>query len=302
MRHKDLPVERWQYLVQVGLWPKKSVFDPIGWISNFESKDAKYALRLLEGFTYFAPDLMAQMFRTAFLSLSQIVVTDKSEYLSAQRQWQSFVDSVLIVRVTGETPNDSDSGYIYSRLARTKLGIPEDRIVTHREAASLVVHDSPPCNIVFVDDFVGSRRQFIETWKRPHDVAGFEASFEQISKLSGIRSHFYYCPVICTEDGKTNIGRSCPDVKVVPAHFYDSRHSALSSDSVIWRDDMRLVGPEFVRNASERAGLQDLNGEQGCWQGFQKLGLALGFNEYAPDATLPIFTTTKNGWKPLIRF
>ncbi|WP_215410254.1 hypothetical protein [Janthinobacterium sp. JC611] len=302
MTQKELPVERWQYLVQVGLWPKKSIFDPVGWMSNFEDKEIKLALRLLEGFTYFSHELMAQMFRTAFLSLSQVVVTDKSDYLGAQQQWQSFVDSVLIVRVTGEIPNDSDSGYIYARLARTKLGIPEDRIVTHENASILMTHGSPPCNIVFVDDFVGSGRQFIETWKRPNNVAGIEASFEQISKLAGLTGRFYYCPVICTEEGKKNIERDCPTVKIVPAHFYDSRHSALSTDSEIWRKDMSSEGPEFVREVSFRAGLRDLNGEQGCWQGFQKLGLALGFNEYAPDATLPIFTTTINGWKPLIRF
>jgi hypothetical protein len=302
MTQRELPVERWQYLVQVGLWPKKSIFDPVSWMSNFEDDETKYALRLLEGFTYFSPDVMAQMFRTAFLSLSQIVVTEKSNYQTAQREWQSFLDSVLIVRVTGENPNDSDSGYIYSRLARTKLGIPEDHIVTHEEASVLMTHDDPPCNVVFVDDFVGSGSQFIETWKRPNNVAGIQASFEQISKLPGGKGRFYYCPVICTEEGKKNIGLFCSRVKIVPAHFFDSRHSALSSDSEIWRKDMRLAGPEFVRKASERAGLVDLNGEQGCWQGFQKLGLALGFNEYAPDATLPIFTTTRNGWKPLIRF
>ncbi|MYM29029.1 hypothetical protein GTP58_11930 [Duganella sp. CY15W] len=300
MRHKELPVERWQYLVQVGLWPPKRIFDPVGWMGNFDDEEIKYALRLLEGFTYFAPDLMAQMFKTAFLSLSQIIVTDKSSYSNAQKQWSEFVESVLIVRVTGESPNDSDSGYIYSRLARTKLGIPEERIVSHEEACYIIARDSSPHNIVFVDDFVGSGSQFIETWTRTNNIIGYAGSFEVISKLN-VKAKFYYCPVICTEEGKKNIKESCPNVIVVPAHFYSSRHSALSSDSVIWRDDMRITGPEFVRKASARAGLPDLDGEQGCWQGFQKLGLAIGFNEYAPDATLPIFTTTKNGWKPLIR-
>jgi hypothetical protein len=301
MRQREWPVERWQYLVQVGLWPKKSIFDPSGWMSNFAPDEEKFALRLLEGFTYFSPELMAQMFHSAFLSLSQIVIARKDQYREAQQQWQDFVSSVLIVRVTGETPNDSDSGYAYARLARTKLGIPEDRIVRHDEALMLITHNSPPCNVVFVDDFVGSGNQFVETWRRIYDVAGYDISFDIASKLEGNGSRFFYCPVICTETGKKNIADYCPDVKIISAHFFDSRHSVLANDSAIWREDMSVRGPEFVRVVSTRIGLPDLDGQVGCWRGFHKLGLALGFNEHAPDSTLPIFTTNINGWKPLIR-
>src|SRR5947208_14205280 len=41
--------------------------------------------------------------------------------------WRAFVDSVIVTRVTGEIPSDTDSGYTFARKARQLLGIPEER-------------------------------------------------------------------------------------------------------------------------------------------------------------------------------
>jgi hypothetical protein len=29
MSHRNLPIDRWRYLVDVGIWPKRATFDPI---------------------------------------------------------------------------------------------------------------------------------------------------------------------------------------------------------------------------------------------------------------------------------
>ncbi len=295
-----LPVDKWRYMVTTGLWPKKGNFDPNGWCSNFKNDELPLALRLLEGFTFFSDELVKQMFRSAFLSISQTVVSDKKYLSNARKQWSDFVESLVVVRVTGEVPTDSDSGFAFSRLARDVLLLNESRILSPEIAINHIARGHK-FNILFVDDFVGSGNQFNDTWKRKYSIPGGRLSFEEIQGYFGGGIRFFYCPVICTELGKNNIAQNCKAVEIMPAHIYTSRQSALSDDSAIWRDDMRTEGPEFVKNASMRAGIPDENGGENCWQGFHKLGLALAFSHGFPDATLPIFYHQLNNWKPLIK-
>lgn len=90
-------------------------------------------------------------------------------------------------------------------------------------------------------------------------------------------------------------------MKVAPAHMLPNTYSALTGESVIWRDDMKVAGPDFVERASANAGIPFRDGEEGCWKGYRKLGLALAFAHGWPDAILPIFTHQKIGWKPLLK-
>jgi hypothetical protein len=295
-----LPAERWRYLVDVQLWPKKANFDPVGWISNFTPEEKPYALRLLEGFTFFSQELVPQMFRSAFVNLSKLVLSQKNDLQQAKTEWAHFLSNVTVVRVTGENPNDSDSGFAFSRYARDYLGIPEKNILSP-EAALINFFLNPRGNLVFVDDFVGSGNQFIETWQRKYVIRQKLYSFEQIAAWGSGDIKFFYCPVICTEYGRNNIAPHCRQVQIVPAHFFDESQSTLTSNSAIWREDMQVEGPEFIKRASLQAGIPDLNGAVGCWRGFHKLGLALAFSHGWPDATLPLFYFNENNWKPLLR-
>ncbi|BCQ53755.1 hypothetical protein BLKGLAD_28170 [Burkholderia gladioli pv. gladioli] len=289
-------------MVATGLWPKRANFDPVSWMSNFGTGEQPLAQRLLEGFTFFSDELVKQMFRSAFLSLSSRVLSEKDDYPRARDEWTQFVDSMIVVRVTGEIPSDADSGFAFSRLARDVLMLPESRIASPEAVVNYLAKGGAG-NVLFVDDFVGSGNQFSDTWERNYRTeSGGLCSFKHISSQPDCKTRFFYCPVICTELGQTNIRQRCGNVvQITPAHFFGSRQSALSADSAIWRDDMRTEGPDFVRQASMRAGIPDLNGAEGCWQGFHKLGLALAFSHGCPDATLPVFYSDANGWKPLIR-
>ena len=301
MSHQNLPIERWKYFIDVGIWPKRANFDPINWMKNFSQDEIPLALRLLDGFTYFSHELVAQMFRSAFLNISQCIVLDKHNYSSAKDEWSSFIDSILVVRVTGEIPSDADSGFAFARLAREVLNIPERQILSPEEAIAYL-HSGRTYHVVFVDDFVGSGNQFGDTWERKYKLNSFTStSFKNVASLTRSNTKYFYCPVICTELGRGEVARRCPEVQIVPAHFYGGKHSALTADSDIWREDMKTEGPEFVRIASERAGIPDLNGDVGCWRGFYKLGLALAFQHGWPDATLPLFYSTSNDWRPLLK-
>jgi hypothetical protein len=247
--------------------------------------------------------MVTAMFRSAFLDLSQRVCLNSTDFSTACESWSHFLENTAIVRVTGESPNDSDSGYLFTRYAKQYLEIPENRIYTPESAARLVKLGQVN-RVVFVDDFVGSGDQFIKTWKRSLTVGGERLSFQSLSAATTLQARdteFYYCPLICTKFGAGEIASECPDVEIVAAHTLDPRQSALSPESFIWREDMALSGPTFVRKASERAGIPNLSGEVGCWSGYHALGLALAFDHGWPDATLPIFYHDKNGWLPLLK-
>lgn len=296
----DISSEQWKYFVDVGVWPRKVSFSPNEWIKNFSGDEIPLALRLLEGFTYFSEDMVKQLFRSSFVQISKSLVSSKDDLVKARLEWSRFLDSVYIVRVTGEQPSDADSGYLFARYSRDVLGIPEPQIVSPEQAIAALAA-KPDGNIVFVDDFVGSGNQFIDTWNRKYLIGQHRASFNDLANYAKDKVGFFYCPVVCTEKGRFNIGQNCPSVSLVTAHYYGAFHSALNADSFIWRDDMKGEGPDFVEKASLRAGIPFLDGAEGCWMGFHKLGLALGFSHGWPDATLPLFDFDKNDWRPLLR-
>jgi hypothetical protein len=294
--------ENWKFFVKAQLWPRAARFDPKGWLENFDAGDQKYAIRLLEGFTYFSSELVEALFCGAFQNLSQLVVQNKDNYFSASAQWNQFLESAIVVRVEGHYSSDADSAFIFTRIARDMVGIQEEQILPPAKALERL-RATPRGNVIFVDDFVGSGEQFENMWTKIHQLSDLAvASFKSLVATIGSHSvGFYYCPLVCTEVGYQHILGTCPLVKVVPAHILPDTYSALSDNSVIWRDDMRVAGPDFVKRASDKARIPFRDGQEGCWKGYRKLGLALAFAHGWPDAILPIFTHQENGWKPLLK-
>ncbi len=290
--------EQWSYFVKVGVWSQQVVkLDPKNWIRNFSEEEKPIALRLLDGFTFFSERMVHQLLWSNFEQLSKIVIKNKFDLSRAKEEWKEFIDSVYIVRVTGENPNDSDSGYLFARYARDIVGLREEQIIDP-SYVSYILHNVEGANIILVDDFSGSGNQFVESWNRSYRD---QPSLKEIAESCSDEHKFFFCPVICTEKSKKRIEEDCPQVTIVTAHYFGDIHSPLNSNSFIWRDDMKSEGPEFIKSASDRAGIYDLNGSVGCQTGFHRLGLALSFAHSWPDATLPLFYFNENGWKPLLK-
>jgi len=287
-----------EYFVDVRLWPLPNELNPLVWLANFRQDEKEHAVHLLGGFMYLSPDLIDQMFRSAFQSLSSSFYSRSDSFLSFQTKWRLFVESVVVTYVTGETPSPTDSGLTFARKARQVLGIDQARIMQPSDAIRRLMERPGP--VLFVDDFVGSGTQFVSTWRRQVDVSPDSGvSFERLATLRG--AEFYYCPLICTTYGYDNLKQACPSVHVSPAHVVSERYSALAPDSIIWPSHLRSTAVDFLRRASERAGIPDTDGNVNDWRGFRKLGLALALGDSVPDATLPIFYWEENEWKPLIR-
>ena len=282
--------------VDFQLWPLNTNLNPEAWLPNFGAAEIEHAVHLLNSFMYFSETLVDHIFASAFRNLSNLLFSTAGTFSNTQKIWAAFVRQVLVTYVTGEVPNASDSGYLFARKARQVLQLPENQIVTPPEALE-VLTQNPSTPIVFVDDFVGSGNQFIATWERKYQFASQDLSFSDLS-IPG--PQVFYCPAFCTEYGLGNINRKCPTVAVNAGNFLSKRYSALDVELLVWPEHLRSSASDFLRTASERAGIPDTNGAQDDWRGFHKLGLAIAFSHSVPDATIPLFYWEQNGWSPLV--
>ena len=274
-------IEKCDYFSDIGIWPKKTLLDPELWLSNFQDHEERHALYLLNAFMYFSTDLVDQIFSTSIRTIGRFMT---------RTQWKEFLDDVIVTLVTGEMPSPTDSGYGYTRKARA-LGIPDSRILSHEEALGRLMGGFKG-SVLFVDDFVGSGNQFVETWNRtpPNRFESFKAL------AAGSRAKFYYCPAFCTQVGLTKINRECPEVTVKAGVLIPNNYGAFAQDSIIWPSQLSNTAEDFLHSASLRAGILESR-----WRGFCSLGLTIAIEDSVPDATLPIIYWEENGWHPLMR-
>jgi len=291
---REFVLRRCRFFQDVQLWPLLEELDPKRWLSNFLDSEMDHAIHLLNAFMYFRQPLMDQLMRAAFQALSQLETWPSKPPFPSRIAWRSFLDNVLITRVTGEDPSDTDSGFRFQRMARQVLGIPENRILPPEKILRSIVRQGPR-SVVFVDDFVGSGNQFRMTWERQYALRpSLSLSFQNLASIMP-DNQFFYCPLICTEFGRQELSRSCPEAVICPAHFLPPQYSALVPDSIVWPEYLKDSAYAFLKQASARAGIPDTE-----WQGIGHLGLVLAFEHCVPDATLKIIYWNENGWKPLI--
>lgn len=293
--NREFVLAKCDYFVDVQLWPIRNELDPESWLSNFSESEAEHATHLLNAFMYFSESMVEQLFLGAFHDLSRHFYKRGEPLIRSQAAWRSFLDNVIITRVTGEAPSDTDSGFIFVRMARELLDIPEERILSPGDTLRhLILNGSSP--VVFVDDFVGSGNQFSDTWNRLEVIPGIGSlSFALLSNLL-LDAEFFYCPLIATEKGFKRLRKEFPDLRLHPTHVLSTKYSAFAADSVIWPKALQSTASAFLEAASLRAGV-----EKDEIAGFHDLGLTLAFAHGVPDATLPLFYSEKNGWKRLVK-
>ncbi len=202
--------------------------------------------------------------------------------------------------VTGESPHLSDSGILFARKAKRALGFREQDIVSP-DAAIADLMATPGLPLVFVDDFVGSGRQFEATWHRKVEcLDGTSRSFADL-RDGGQLTQAYYCNAVSTAAGLARIAENCPGVMVLPGNVVGVEASFTDDGTRQWPSQLREIGRRFIAGVAPRCGFLASDGTEEDWRGFDLLGLGLSFSHSTPDATLPIFHSERNGWKPLVR-
>lgn len=279
------------------LWPTRDKMDPQGWLGNFTDEELPYALVLLDAFLFYSESLVEALFLSAVQALSAEVTEKAISINHAQAQWSSFLARLRVTLVEGESPNPTDSGHLFARMARQVLGIDQAQIVEPDQALSTVRGD-PNTVVLFVDDFVGSGNQMRATWSRRYVSSGSgQASFAQLAGSGS--GTFYYVPVVATTTGMMKLDDACTGLRIRPTHVLDEAYSLTHPECFLWPDSLRPTARDMLFEMSKRAGITD-SYEYG-WEGFHDLALPLGFWHCVPDATLPLFFWDEGSWTPLLR-
>jgi hypothetical protein len=295
---REFVVAKSRYFVDVQLWPTSPELDTRGWLSNFEEAEIEHAVNLLNAFSFLNDHITDELFRSAVHGLSATTSKNSPSFMAAQGSWRDFMSSLIVTYVEGEAPNPTDSGYTFARKARQLLLLDEERQIFHPNDALSAALANRHRPVLFVDDFVGSGNQMIDTWERRYDlVGGATMSFSQLQQSRG--GGFYYCPLVCTTYGASRIRSLCTGLHLHPAHELDEKDSLTHSDSTLWPDNLKATSQDFLYRASERAGI--VASYSYGWKGFHDLGLAIAFKHSVPDATLPLYFWEQNGWHPLVR-
>lgn len=280
--------EKSRHFKEFAVWPVFADFDSELWLSNFNADEQEVAERLLANFSFFSERmtdaLLASAIHNYFGFLDQRVP-------SCGKMLNDYIDETAFVMCEGKTPHTTDSGHLFARKLRDRLHVPEKQIFSPREALDNISNFQ---RFVFVDDFAGSGNQFLETWHRLYG----SSSFSGINQSIGVEAA--YCCCIAAQKAKTAISSRAPTVVLSPAHQLSERHSALHPSSPIWHGFDAGKAVELIRRISLRAGYGAEDGSQSDWRGFHGLALTLAFSHGIPDASLPLFFSTRRNWKPLI--
>lgn len=298
------------FFTKAQVWPLHGRIDPREWLSNFEADELPYAHDLLGAFVYFNEALTTELFRSAVQRLGAHVLDFNKPPDVVQSDWRRFVGNVIVTAVRGEEPNPSDSGYAYVRMSRD-LGFEERQFMEAEGALRAMLapaaHPGERRAVVFVDDFVGSGNQFVDTWERKLEVyRGYHLSFQRLaaatSRVATPHPLFFYCPLICTEVGAARIRGTCPEVTLSPAHIIPPEYSALHPGSRIWDPSRASTAEAILHRIALRTGMHDTGGASvDDWRGFHSLGIALAIRDSIPDANLGVFRWDRNGWIPLFK-
>ncbi|KKB86809.1 hypothetical protein VW29_00710 [Devosia limi DSM 17137] len=286
-QRQHLLFERETHFRNFQLWPLANKLDLRRWLGNFENAEQEFALRLANAFCYFSDDAVDALFRASVQRYFNVLASRKT--LSATQP----LHRLAFVPVEGETPNTTDSGHLFARRLKKKMGVPEARILY---PANVIQSHSNYDTIIFVDDFVGSGNQMEETFRRSYEGQ----SFWELAHSRQMT--FGYCACVFTEKGLNRLRTNLPMLDLSPAHVTGEDYNLSLPSSSFWSGLEPSAIEAFLRSASARAGFTREDHSEEDWRGFHGLGLGVGFSHGIPDANLALFWSQRNDWKPLVRW
>ena len=140
---------------------------------------------------------------------------------------------------------------------------------------------------VFVDDFLGTGRQFRELVEQESLQWMFSSAY------------IVYAPFAAHEFGVRTLKKEFPQLRIASAELLDERHGIFEPRSRCFDDGINTpaAARDFYFELIQRKGLkvQQINS-----LGFGGLGLAYAFEHAIPDNNLPIlWALGKETWTPL---
>lgn len=285
-------VSRCEALKYSGFWASEPILRPKAWLNNFDKSDQFVAAMLLNRFTYYDDSLTDRLLMSSYNSLADGL--PKGPLAPSVSELLAGLETAVFTPVEGEKPNPTDSGNLLCRKARQVLGIPEDRVLSPTDA---LAQASNGRMVVFLDDFIGSGDQFIETWRR--ELTG--ASSKSFSEVYDEKPFCVaYITLVSTDFGLNRVHQKAPNVAVCPTHILGEGATYKGLKAEI---DLGQVEDFLIRYASQLRPREPFIAQEPRYRafGYKERGLLFGFEHSIPDATLPIFWSPGvSGWEPLI--
>lgn len=274
------------------LWAPEPRLNPRRWLQNFDPKDRATAAAILNRVIFLSNEAVDRAFALAFLRLQQSLARPGVERKTQIAEFLAHLDSALFCPTAGEDPSPADSGYIFTRATRDRLGIDERRLASTAEAKTLLTQDT---TIYFVDDCIGSGNQLVKVWRE-----NFSASHKQIG------FHAAALCVVATQEGLDRVSQDTP-IRVFPGHTLTERYSIKNLDSAAplsGHPEIQTEIQDLLRRTSGRLsfnGKTFIEGAQKSW-GFGEMGHSLIFEHSCPDWSLPVlWSEGSTDWHPLYR-
>jgi hypothetical protein len=285
-------------LKKSGIWAPEPQLRPTAWLENFpEGQERLLAAILLDNLVFYSDRALDRMLRAAYYHLEDDVLLGQ---VRCEGHPRAFLDSMVFTPIEGEIPRPADSGRTVCRKLRGILELGDQRFVDPAKALQEAQARRP---IVFVDDFLGSGQQLLQTWNRRY--SGVEPkSFADAYRLQTF-------PVFClapvaTETAIRNLTSQGVPVDIRPTHILDDGYSVQRMECPVLTPpiaDFANVMHSFLERHSRSLTLEPfLEGGDCPLYGFHELGLLYGSEFAVPDSTIPLVWAPGPGqWIRLVK-
>lgn len=272
-------------LKRSGIWAPEPKLRPSAWLNNFTANEERLlAAILLDNFIFYTDRAADRLLLSAFDQLEDDVLGGAISYPGHTAN--DLLRNFIFTPVEGENPRPTDSGKAMCGKLRDLAQVDDERFFDPHVALQCAASGTP---IVFVDDFIGSGQQLINTWKREY-LAGPTPSF---AAAYSARPFPAVCiAMVATDAAVRNVRGEGIPIEVVATHVLEDAYGIVHLDappvtpSII---DFQTSLRDFLRRHAPTLNLPTyLQAGDSPLYGFHELGLLFSFERKPPDSTLPI--------------
>lgn len=275
-------------LIDLGLWPvSQSRFD--GWLRQFCGQDERFfAASLLNQLTLRTAKQFESGLRALFRgSVSSEIFPDDDDLALATKLAGRAEPRIRLVPVICETDPPTKSGPLVLRRLQRILRINSKWMVWPWQASALI-DEGKVDHIIFVDDFLGSGRQFEK----------FAGQWGFSERRTGAK--YVYAPVASHASGLKHIAENLGFVKVVTT---ERLHGA---DEFFSEGAWKTIGQGAITAADAKdwylqfAKRKEVEPKSTGVLGMGDLALTFGFAHSTPNNCIPLLWYESAQWQPLL--
>lgn len=277
-------------LIDRGIWGGLKPVRLKRWLKNFETEEEKYlAACVLDALIYRSDDqttaLLLHLFQHSLVDLTRrtpTVVGPVQDWLSILR---SPTSAIRLVAAVKQSDPPHKSAHLISRLMKRQLNVRQQWIAKPWELRQHLLTGAKV--LVFIDDFLGSGKQFEELLRQER----LEWIFTAATVI--------YAPFVAHVDGIAYLERAYPLLRIAAAEVLSEKHQLFHPSCSSFNDGLNshASAEAFYYDFLIRKGIPLSSTDR---LGFGGLGLTYAFEHAVPDNNLPILWWPGSGaWAPL---